>query len=73
MILDTLYDQKKSWIIIEFFRANSFDLEYFVLLYKKLTFGVFSPLKFCQGMQIFIQNPKMTTNMELFRISEKCI
>ena len=51
------------------FFSNLFYLEYFVLLLQKLTCWILFSLKFYHGIQIFIQNWKMTINMELFKIS----
>ena len=39
-IKGNFWDQKSAWVIIDFFRANSSDLEYFENRYQKLTYGV---------------------------------
>ena len=59
------------WIIIDLFRANLFDLEYFDFSTKKSTYGAFFPLNFCHKVQIFNQNWEIIVNMELFENSQK--
>ena len=39
-IKDNFWDQKSAWVVIDFFRANSSDLEYFDNMFQILTYGV---------------------------------
>ena len=39
-IKGNFWDQKSAWVIIDFFRANSSDLEYFDNMFQILTYGV---------------------------------
>ena len=38
-IKGNFWDQKSAWVIIDFFRANLSDLEYFENRYQKLNLG----------------------------------
>ena len=46
MIPGNFWHQLRSWIIMNFFRANSSDLEWFECQFQKLTYGAFFPLNF---------------------------
>ena len=58
MIPGNFWHQLRSWIIIDFFRTNSSDLEWFECQYQKFMSGIFFPLKFYHRIQILNQNWK---------------
>ena len=56
---------KNVWIIIDFFRTNSYDLEYFECRYQKLTYGVQFPLSFHHWIRIYHQKAKQIKDFEI--------
>ena len=66
MLISNFWHQKRIWIIIDYFRANSSDLEYFGYHIQKLTYGAFFPLNFCHKTQFFNQNWKIKKNMDFW-------
>ena len=52
------WEQKMYGLLLIFFRANSYDLEYFECRYQKLTYGVQFPLSFHHWIRIYYQNWK---------------
>ena len=46
VIKGNFWHQMSAWIVIDFFRANSSDLEWFECQFQKLTYGAFFPLNF---------------------------
>ena len=62
MIPGNFWHQLRSWIIIDFFRTNSSDLEWFECQFQKLTYEAFFPLNFCHKTQFFNQKWKMKKN-----------
>ena len=64
MIPGNIWHQLKPWIIIDFFRANSSDLEWFECQFQKLTYGAFFPLNFHHWVGIFDKKWLSVKNVE---------